>query len=182
MKPTNRIMAILGKDTDTSRLKSLANASSLIIRRRTYALEVDFHTDNPESVLSDLKKFAEVKDYRKLNAEEIQYDREYFYSQLRRRDEIIRNASRMVSEDRYWEAHTVLEDLWKASSGAEKKLLQGVIIIAASMTHHQMGEEAVALKMYGKGLKLIAEASEKSPAEFGFTVDFSYPCAFPDLF
>ncbi len=181
MKPAHRIMAVADVNADTSAIRRMKGISSLIIRKRSYALEIDFHTDKPEDAFEQLRNITEVSEFRHLNEENISYSKEYFQSVLNREDEIISQARKLFSEERYWEAHTVLEDLWKASAGTRKKALQGIIIIAASLTHYQMGEFDVSHRMYSKGIDLIRQGTSKSPQEYGYSVDFSYPCNFPEI-
>lgn len=181
MKPENRIMAILGSSTDISGLKEISGISSLIIRRRSYALEIDLHTSDPEKVLYELCKISEVREFRKLNKEGNQYSEEYFQLLLKEQDMIIHKARIMFKDERYWEAHTALEDLWKVSSGKRKTLLQGIIIIAASMTHYQMEEPDIAERMYTRGLNLIRTGSGKEPKSYGYSEFFKYPCPFPEV-
>lgn len=179
MKPDHRVLAIVNNQSRTDLIRSLKGISHLIMRRRSYATEVDFHTDDIEKAITDLRDVSIILDYRDIGENERKYDDAYFRSVLNREDEIIQEAKEMFSRERYWEAHTVLEDLWKISRGRKKKLLQGIIIIAASLTHHQMGETEVSARMYSKGLKLIHEGSGLRPHEYGYSEEFRYPSDFP---
>jgi hypothetical protein len=60
-------------------------------------------------------------------------------------DEQLAEAKEYFNSERYWECHEVLEGLWRTKAGAEKSLLQGLILVCAAFVHHQKGEEAVAL-------------------------------------
>jgi hypothetical protein len=67
-------------------------------------------------------------------------------------DAVVRQAVALFHEERYWEAHEVLEPLWlaaggKASRTPEAFLLQGVILSAAALVHMQRAEDAVARRM-----------------------------------
>lgn len=181
MKPSHRIMAIVERSADLPAVRDMDGISSLIIRKRSDSIEIDFHTDNPDQAESRLREIAEVKEFRRLNEEPVSYDSEYFQSILASEADIIRRARTMFLEERYWEAHTVLEDLWKASEGPKKKTLQGIIIVAASMTHYQMDELDIAERMYGRALALIREGTGKSPGDYGYGKSFSYPCKFPEV-
>src|SRR5712691_1078194 len=57
------------------------------------------------------------------------------------KEEIISEARSYFSSERFWEAHETLEALWRVSSGDEKLLLQGLILVCAAFVHHQKSEE-----------------------------------------
>jgi len=57
------------------------------------------------------------------------------------KEEIISEARSYFNSERFWEAHETLEALWRVSSGDEKLLLQGLILVCAAFVHHQKGEE-----------------------------------------
>jgi uncharacterized protein len=46
---------------------------------------------------------------------------------------------RLFNEARFFEAHEVLEDVWRANSGPEKRFLQGLIQLAVALHHHSTG-------------------------------------------
>ena len=48
---------------------------------------------------------------------------------------IIDEARRLFNEGKYWHVHEVLEELWLVRQGKEKELLQGLILVAASLVH-----------------------------------------------
>jgi uncharacterized protein len=60
------------------------------------------------------------------------------------RDEVLSEARGYFNSERFWEAHETLEGLWRVSSGDEKLLLQGLILICAAFVHHQKKEEDTA--------------------------------------
>jgi uncharacterized protein len=46
---------------------------------------------------------------------------------------------RLFNQARFYEAHEVLEDVWRANSGPEKRFLQGLIQLAVALHHHSTG-------------------------------------------
>jgi hypothetical protein len=80
----------------------------------------------------------------------------------------IREGLGFFNEERYWESHEALEYAWRRTSGAEKDVLQGIILIAAGLVHLQKNESNIALS-------ILTRASEKlstHPGEhFGISVD-----------
>ena len=49
----------------------------------------------------------------------------------------------LIKENRYWEAHEVLENNWRNSSGIEKTTYQYIILMCAAGVHMQRGHDAV---------------------------------------
>ena len=68
----------------------------------------------------------------------------------------------MFNRGKFFDAHEVLEDVWRASPSEEKKFLQGLIQIAVGLHHHSTGNNLGArsllaradknLSAYGEGL------------------------------
>jgi uncharacterized protein len=46
---------------------------------------------------------------------------------------------RLFNEGHFFEAHEVLEDLWRAAAPADKKFLQGLTQLAVAFHHHSTG-------------------------------------------
>jgi hypothetical protein len=72
------------------------------------------------------------------------------------KQESVSEAVALFNAERYWEAHEVLESLWRVAEGEEKKLLQGLILVCAALVHHQKDEEKVALGITARALKLLS--------------------------
>ena len=49
------------------------------------------------------------------------------------REVAIEKARDLFNNERYWRCHEVLENIWKQSEGEEKRLLNGVILVAAGL-------------------------------------------------
>jgi hypothetical protein len=61
------------------------------------------------------------------------------------KEELVAEAIQLFNQERYWEAHEVLETVWRNSEYEEKSLLQGIILVCAAFVHHQKREENVAM-------------------------------------
>ena len=68
------------------------------------------------------------------------------------KQEVVREGVELFNQERYWEAHEVLEQAWQPASGVERDTVQGLILAAAGLVHHQKGRDAVALGMLEKAL------------------------------
>ncbi len=63
----------------------------------------------------------------------------------------------LFNEERYWESHEALEAAWRQSTGAEKEILQGIILLAAALVHLQKNEHDIALSVMKRGYEKLAE-------------------------
>jgi len=70
--------------------------------------------------------------------------------------EIIAVARRLFNSERFWECHETLEGQWRVSSGNEKLLLQGLILVCAAFVHHQKGEEETALSVLRRARRQLS--------------------------
>jgi len=66
--------------------------------------------------------------------------------------EAVAEAVSLFNAERFWEAHEVLESLWRVAEGEEKSLLQGLILVCAAFVHAQKGELDVALGVARRSL------------------------------
>ena len=58
------------------------------------------------------------------------------------RDERLTRGIHLFNTRHFYEAHEVLEDVWRESRGPERKLLQAVIQAAVALHHHSRGNAA----------------------------------------
>jgi hypothetical protein len=82
--------------------------------------------------------------------------------------EVIREGIQLFNEERFWESHEALESAWRRASGADKEILQGIILLAAALVHLQKNEVAVTLNVMGRAhSKLTPYHSD----HFGIDID-----------
>ena len=80
----------------------------------------------------------------------------------------IREGIQLFNEERYWESHESLESAWRRASGADKEVLQGIILLAAALVHLQKNEIKVTLSVMERAhSKLTGHHSE----HFGINID-----------
>lgn len=65
-------------------------------------------------------------------------------------DDPVEKYARLFNQGHFFEAHEVLEETWKQSSGADREILQGLIQVAAAMVHLQRGTRAGAEELLQK--------------------------------
>jgi uncharacterized protein len=83
------------------------------------------------------------------------------------REEAISSARGLFNAERYWEAHEVLEGLWRTMSGADKSFVQGVILVCAALVHHQKGDDGVALGVLRRARKQLDREGSFSGLDAG---------------
>lgn len=61
------------------------------------------------------------------------------------KEQLIAEARGYFNDERYWEAHEVLESVWRTLAGQEKLFVQGLILVCAAFVHHEKDEATIAL-------------------------------------
>lgn len=74
------------------------------------------------------------------------------------RDEAIQDGISHFNGERFWEAHESLEGVWKETQGSERILIQGIILVAAALVHHQKNEDIICVSIMGRALEKLAGA------------------------
>ena len=75
------------------------------------------------------------------------------------KEEAIIEGISYFNNERFWECHEALEGVWKNCFGEEKKLVQGIILIAAALVHYQKDEDKICLSVLGRALEKLSNAS-----------------------
>ncbi|HXV46747.1 MAG TPA: DUF309 domain-containing protein [Nitrososphaera sp.] len=74
-------------------------------------------------------------------------------------DEAIDHAIRLFNDEKYWGAHEALESVWKGADGAEKSILNGIILVAAAFVHDEKDEPEICLSILQRARKKLDGAS-----------------------
>ncbi len=61
-----------------------------------------------------------------------------------------RRGLELFNRGEFFEAHEVLEDVWRAAPAGEKKFLQGLIQVAVGLHHHSRGNLAGARSLLAR--------------------------------
>ena len=62
----------------------------------------------------------------------------------------------MFNQERFWEAHEVLEEIWHPATGVERDIIQGLILTAAALVHYQKNEKAVCVSILGRAMEKLS--------------------------
>ena len=145
-----------------------------IVRKHTDSIELDISTDSPSLFIKIMKirvcflrirKIAKTEEYLPLNRDKV----------LRRKNDMLKTASCLFDEERYWEAHMLLEDLWKCVYGSERSCIQDVIHLAVAMIKFQMNQKETAKIVYERTVNRIGDARKAGSEHLEIPGKFEYP-------
>jgi len=71
------------------------------------------------------------------------------------KQEALREAIDLFNQERFWEAHEVLEEIWHPATGVERDIIQGLILTAAGLVHYQKNENAVCVSILGRAMEKL---------------------------
>jgi hypothetical protein len=69
---------------------------------------------------------------------------------------------RLFNQQQFFDAHEVLEDVWRAAPAKEKKFLQGLIQLAVALHHHSRGNTVGALSLLKRAARNLAAEPRQS--------------------
>jgi hypothetical protein len=81
----------------------------------------------------------------------------------------LRRAQQLLDEGRPFEAHEVLEAVWKSTAGEERELWRGLAQLAVGITHSLRGNETGARTLLERAADTMAAFAGTSPS--GIDVD-----------
>ena len=67
-----------------------------------------------------------------------------------------RRGLELFNRGEFFDAHEVLEDVWRAAPAAEKKFLQGLIQVAVGLHHHSRGNGVGARSLLARAHKNLS--------------------------
>lgn len=75
-----------------------------------------------------------------------------------KKEDAIKRGIFYFNEERFWEAHEVLEGVWKQCQEGERDLVQGLILVAAALVHYQKAENSICLSILGRAIEKLARS------------------------
>jgi predicted metal-dependent hydrolase len=79
--------------------------------------------------------------------------------------ESLRRGIELVNKEKYFEAHEVLEDLWRAAPADEKRFFQGLVQVAVAFHHYTQGNLTGAKSVLRRAIMNLASGPPPSLAE-----------------
>ncbi len=132
------------------------NASIRVARVASKFVEFDvsINPDELDMLIGKLSPIGELDNTRHVVEEKIE------------KEEGIKDGIFYFNNERFWESHESLEGVWKKCYGAEKELVQGIILLAVAFAHAQKNEADIGVGMLDRSLKKLGD----SPSMYG-TID-----------
>lgn len=109
--------------------------------------DVSIKKQSLDSLLDNLFQIADIDHVKQVVEEK------------KEKEEAISEGISYFNNERFWECHEVLEGVWKNCSGEEKKLVQGIILVAAALVHYQKDEDEICISVLGRALEKLSNAS-----------------------
>lgn len=81
----------------------------------------------------------------------------------------LQTAQRLLDTGRPFDAHDVLEAVWKAAPDAERDLWQGLAQLAVGLTHARRGNARGAVALLRRGAKRLASYPDAGPYRIDVT-------------
>ena len=111
----------------------MGSQSASHFRIGNYAIEFNLFSRD-KSDLENQRKLLETHDYKMITVRLLDVQ-----PLPASRGDILAEGFSLFNEERFWESHETLEQLWRVSEGFERDTLQALILTAAAFVHHQRG-------------------------------------------
>jgi len=106
------------------------------VSRKYLEFDISIPSENTlEEVLRELENISQLSAY------------EHIVDRHLSDDAAVSRAIEQFNDEKYWSAHEALEQIWKRSSGKQKELLNGIILVAAAFVHDEKDEREVCLSI-----------------------------------
>ena len=113
------------------------------LRVSTTAIEFDLFADQSDLVRS--KSLLEAKISKVVTLRSLESR-----TSTRPESEALREGIDLFNQERFWEAHEVLEEIWHPAIGVDRDTIQGLILTAAALVHYQKNEKSVCVSILGR--------------------------------
>ena len=109
--------------------------------------DISIKKQNLDSLLDNLFQIADIDHVKQVVEEK------------KDKEEGVAEGISYFNNERFWECHEVLEGVWKNCSGEEKKLVQGIILVAAALVHYQKDQDEICISVLGRALDKLSNSS-----------------------
>ncbi|TMI21005.1 DUF309 domain-containing protein [Candidatus Bathyarchaeota archaeon] len=115
------------------------------LRISTSAIEFDLFAEKDDLNKSESLLEAEISKVITLRSTEPR-------GSARGEQEALREGIDLFNQERFWEAHELLEEIWHPAKGVERDTIQGLILTAAALVHYQKNEKTVCVSILGRAM------------------------------
>jgi hypothetical protein len=117
------------------------------VSRQFLEFDVSINKENLDVLVTKMKPLGELDHAKHVVEEEIP------------KEDAIKDGISYFNNERFWECHEVFEGVWKKCYEGERDLLQGIILVAASLVHYQKNENEICISILNRALKKLANTS-----------------------
>ena len=79
----------------------------------------------------------------------------------------MREGVDLFNQERFWEAHEVLEEIWHPATGVDRDTIQGLILTAAALVHYQKDEKSVCVSILGRAKEKLGTLDQFKGLDIG---------------
>jgi len=126
------------------------------VSKKYVEYDITVSKDEMDEIVSKLRPIGSLDHARLIVEEEIE------------KEDAVRLGISYFNDERFWEAHEVLEGVWKNVFEGERDLVQGIILVAAAFVHHQKFEDRICVSIMARAHDKLANSSG---TYFGIDVD-----------
>jgi uncharacterized protein len=135
------------------KLRELTNPVNCVVKNLRIserAIEFDLYSPNSEAKEKSIS-LLESQFGKKLDEKDLELE-----NPAPDKLKTLRESIRLFNEQRYWECHETMEQVWrKEAAGPEKDVQQGLILAASCLVHYQKSEDEVCLNMVPRTLEKL---------------------------
>lgn len=134
------------------RARALVGRNGVVVRdARVSKKHVEYDLSIPDQVsesrvLNELRSISPVAEYEQVVERHLP------------KEQAIRLAVNSFNDEKYWNAHEILEGVWKEASGAERNILNGIILVAAAFVHDEKDETDICISILRRALAKLEGA------------------------
>ncbi|UVS69240.1 DUF309 domain-containing protein [Nitrososphaera viennensis] len=124
-----------------TRARELVGERATVRDSRVSKKYIEFDTSVPDGtdigdLVGRLEKISPLASY------------EHIAERHMEKGEAIKRAIELFNDEKYWGTHEALEAVWKETpAGAERDLLNGVILVAAAFVHDEKDEQEICMSI-----------------------------------
>jgi len=145
-----------------SQIRKMVGSTETVGNLRVSSTAIEFDLFENQAGLEKTKKIVEtnispVKTLRIIDNRAIE----------RSEDEAFREGVDLFNQERFWEAHEALEEIWHPAKGPKRDTIQGLILTAAALFHYQKNENTVCLSILARALEKLGTADNFQGLDVG---------------
>jgi len=118
--------------------------------------DISIAKENLDELVEKLRPIADLDHARHVIEEDIE------------KEDGIEQGISYFNNERFWECHEAFEGVWKKLISQEKELVNGIILVAASLVHFQKDEDDICISILGRAQEKLESSSGKY---FGIDID-----------